>query len=201
MTVYTYEPLDEPVQDDGHPGHYFTVDELRDEQGMNDDGIGPDEAPDDDLERNRDVAEAVIEQWTQVAFIPRRAVEVVGLVPYKLGRPLVREIEAVDDDGTTWTPEQIGDAEIERGWIYGVPAGATVTYTHGYEQPPARIRRAAMIATRVWTLRGPVDDRATQIAVEGATINLATPGLLGSLTGIPEVDAAIAAHAHRSYVG
>jgi hypothetical protein len=197
--VVTYEPLDPPVETDGH---YFTADELRAEQGLNADGITAEEATDEDIARNRDIAEAVIEQWTQVAFIPRRAVEVVGPQPCKLSRPLVREIEAVaEKDGTAWTPEEIAAVVLDGAWVTGLLEGSTVTYTHGYERPPARIRRAAMIATRIWTLRGPVDDRATQIAVDGATVNLATPGLLGSLTGIPEVDAAIVAHEHRSYVG
>ena len=83
-------------------------------------------------------------------------------------------------------------------WSPGQPL--TVTYTHGYDTPPARIRRAAMIATRIWTTRGPVDDRATQIAADGATVNLATPGLPGSVTGIPEVDAAIRQHDRRALI-
>ena len=87
------------------------------------------------------------------------------------------------------------------GVLWAPGTQVAVTYTHGYDLPPYRIRRAAMIATRVWTTKGPVDDRATQIAADGATINLATPGVLGSVTGIPEVDAAITQHDHRALVG
>jgi hypothetical protein len=48
-----------------------------------------------------------------------------------------------------------------------------------------------MILTRAWLVSGPVDDRATQIAGDGITIPLSTPGFRGSTTGIPEVDAVI----------
>ena len=187
----TFEPIDPPVTDDAH---YFTLAELRAEQDV------PEATyPDAAVEPNRDLAEQVLEHACDVAFIPRRRSEVVNANPnglVHLSMPQGREVESiVDQYGTTWEGEQLADVVIGNGFIVGMrwtPGQiVTVTYTHGYETPPARVRRAAMIATRVWTERGPVDDRATQIAADGATINLATPGLLESVTGIPEVDATI----------
>jgi hypothetical protein len=121
-----------------------------------------------------------------------------------LTQPLAREVEAVND-GTDWTAGQLAGLTIHNGYAVGgswTPGTlVTVTYTHGYDTPPLRIRRAAMIATRIWTTRGPVDDRATQIAADGATVNLSTPGVRGSVTGIPEVDAAISQHYWQVNIG
>jgi len=198
--LVTHEPVDAPVTDGAH---YFTLDELRLEQDV------PATYPDSAVTPNRDLAEQIIENGCGVAFLPRRRVETgvadeAGRV--HLEAPLGREVELITDQaGSTWDPAALTDVAIGASTVLGLrwtPGTlVTVTYTHGYESPPARIRRAAMIATKVWTLRGPVDDRATQVAVEGATVNLATPGVLGSITGIPEVDAAIDAYAQRLYVG
>lgn len=62
-----------------------------------------------------------------------------------------------------------------------------VAYEHGESVPD--VRRVCAILARHRLLKGPLDDRATQISVEGGgSVNLLTPGLLGSITGIPEVD-------------
>lgn len=189
-----YSPLDPPVEEGAH---YFTLDELRAEQD-----IPADQYPDAVVEPNRTLAEEVIEQACGCAFIPRRRWQngrKTGAGWIRLNAPLVRVVEQIVVDGVAWTDEQLAGVQLEGGYLLGAGVGAwslpqrvAITYTHGYETPPARIRRAAMIATRVWTIKGPVDDRATQIAADGATVNLATPGLLGSITGIPEVDATIA---------
>lgn len=192
----SYLPLDPPVTADQH---YFTVDELRAEQDI------PASYPDEAIEPNRDLAEQVIEHACGAAFIPRRRAETttVGFSGrLYLLQPLVREIEAVSENGVDWTPEQVAGLHgslLGTQWAPGTTV--TVTYTHGYDSPPFRVRRAAMTATRIWTTKGPVDDRATQIAADGATVNLATPGLQGSVTGIPEVDAAISQYDRRALVG
>jgi hypothetical protein len=185
-----YEPLDPPVT----PGqHYFTLDELRAER--------PDTADADDetLERQQTLAEELMEAATGIGFIPRTRIETVtsstsGLL--RLARPYVRRIAGVEEAGTAWTPERVGELWFENSYIVGVPGWGTtvtVTYEHGMDAPPERVRRAVMTATRIWALRGPVDERATQIGTDaGGTINLATPGLAGFITGIPEFDATIA---------
>jgi hypothetical protein len=195
----SYLPTDPPVTADEH---YFTLDEFYAEQDV------PGNYPDSSVEPNRELAEQIIEQACEAAFIPRRRTEqtVAGTNgQIRLQMPHVRELEALTENGVAWTAGQLAGITVSNGyltgawWTPGTPV--TVTYTHGYDLPPARIRRAAMIATRIWTVRGPVDDRATQLAVEGATVNLATPGVLGALTGIPEVDTTIDAYSHRSYIG
>ena len=192
-----YAPLDPPADTDAR---YFSVAEFRAEQD-----VAEPAASDQQVEAMGALAAEVIERAAGVAFIPRRAVERLRLCvgqPVRLRHPLVRELEEVTVDGAAWSLDDIeGTLSVDGGWVTGLSTGRGVlAYTHGYDHPPLRIRRAAMILTRVWLLRGPVDDRATQIATDGATINLATPGVFGSLTGIPEVDAAIAAYEIRSYL-
>jgi len=183
ITTGGWAPLDEPV----YPGaHYFTLEELRAEQD-----IPEAQYPDDAVEPNRDLAEQVLEQSSGEAFLPRWRIERLRPLDsghYRLAAPLVRGLAAVTVDGEPWT----GAVTLDGNYLTGVYGDdVVVTYAHGYDFPPARVRRAAMIATRIWTTRGPVDDRATQLASDGATINLATPGQRGSVTGIPEVDAVI----------
>jgi hypothetical protein len=197
MTI-AHLPLDPPVTADQH---YFTLSELRDEQDM------PPTYPDAAITPNQALAEQVIEHACGVAFLPRQRTETLAATSsgfIHLTQPLARNVEALND-GTDWTPQQLATVTIHDGYITGThwTAGTlvTVTYTHGYDTPPLRIRRAAMIATRVWTTRGPVDDRATQIAADGATVNLATPGLMHSVTGIPEVDATITQHYWHTNIG
>ena len=135
----------------------------------------------------------MIEHACGAAFIPRRRTETTtvganGLI--HLYMPLGREVEDITDSyGTVWITATSPTSTIVNGYVHGLKwlpgEQLPVTYTHGYDTPPARIRRAAMIATRVWTTRGPVDDRATQIAADGATVNLATPGLQESSPGSP----------------
>jgi hypothetical protein len=186
-----HEPLDPPVTDGEH---YFTIDELRVEQGVPE----TDEAGDEVVERARRLAEETIEHGTGRAFIPRLRTELVygqpfGLTP--LSKPAVREIISVTVNGQPWNADQLAMGfPLGRRNLYGLAMGteAVVVYSHGMDFPPRRIRRAAMIATRIWVQRGPVDDRATQLPTDtGGAVNLATPGMLGSIVGIPEVDAAI----------
>jgi hypothetical protein len=64
------------------------------------------------------------------------------------------------------------------------------------------VKEAAMLWVRELLVKGPVTDRATQIPTEdGGVINLATPGLFGSTTGIPAVDEVISEYRHPAFVG
>lgn len=76
-------------------------------------------------------------------------------------------------------------------------AGATVVgYEHG--GPVADVDRVAMILARHRLLKGPLDDRAIGMPVEGGgVISLLTPGVRGSVTGLPEVDVFLQRHRAR----
>jgi hypothetical protein len=49
-----------------------------------------------------------------------------------------------------------------------------------------------MLLTKVWLIKGPLDDRLTSLSTDDGTFTLLTPGVRGSVFGIPEVDATLA---------
>ena len=86
--------------------------------------------------------------------------------------------------------------------LYRDPLGAglygdvVVGFEYGHPEPD--VRRVALILARYRLLNGPLDSRATSMAVDGGTIQLLTPGVAGSVFGIPEVDAFIQRHNKRA---
>jgi hypothetical protein len=213
--TFSYPTIDPPVSSDQH---YFTLGEA---QALD---YGSSVPTDDQITAMRDTVEELFEHQTGVAFIPRTDTFTQnGMVrwPFRLRRVLVREVLNVTLNGTLLSSEQLGHLSIDGRWLVvpdypnyyytglwgGFPwftnlssAGITVSYTHGYDQPPARIKQAALILLRTWLVEKPVDKRATQIAAGGATINLATPGIMGSTTGVPEVDEAISEYSYKTYI-
>lgn len=151
----------------------------------------------------RDLVEQALEDACDVAFVPRTATETFsgsGGRLLVLPTTLVRTITTAADDGT---PLDLADVKITGraayrpgGWPQGT-ANLAVTWEHGHDLPPLRVKRAAMILTKVWLLKGPVDDRATQLAGDYGTINLATPGMFGATFGVPEVDAVVTRYGVR----
>lgn len=177
---------------------YFTPDELRARFTT----VTEDKFSDDLVAAKIALAEETIERACDVAFIPREATAAVTSVDgsglLSLPNNRVREVTDVasstSGDLDASTARIVAGGYLERATA-GWPAGETitVTYTHGYDEPPLRILEAAKLYARTLILDGPIDKRATQMpAADGGVINLLTPGLRGSITGIPEVDAAIA---------
>jgi hypothetical protein len=74
-----------------------------------------------------------------------------------------------------------------------------VGYEHGFDFPPARISRAAILLAKRWLVEGPIDDRATSLITEDGTFALTTPGLRGALFDLPEVNAAIEEYNYAGY--
>lgn len=69
----------------------------------------------------------------------------------------------------------------------GMQGDVTVTYEHG--QPVPDQRRVCFLLARYRLLNGPIDQRATSINIEGVgNIALLSPGMGGSVFGIPELD-------------
>ena len=191
---------------------YFTVAELRAQDAKLADGT---KFPDALLEENRQDAEAAIEHACSTAFVPRETSEeafpscsTAGLV---VSRRRVREVVSVLDrstgtfiDSANATVGGRGSCTLylDAGWPSATPGGVLVTYTHGHDEPPRRVKRAALILTKNWVLRGPVDDRATQLTDgQGATVNLATPGVFGAEFGLPEVDAVVSTYRETNWWG
>lgn len=176
---------------------YFTIDELRIRYPELTDANYPDPLVDE----YRQLAEEAFEDAARRAFVPRATTEPAGQgSPYGgrrlLRRDIRRVLAATDDAGTTI---DIAGARIRNGWVDGLPAGRiSVTYEYGLDAPPRRVKQAVMVLTRQWLLKGPIDDRQTQLPTEsGGAINLATPGLLGSTFGLPEVDACVRLYGAR----
>lgn len=79
----------------------------------------------------------------------------------------------------------------------GLWGDLTIAYEHG--KWLADVRRICSQLARYRLLQGPLDARATQLSVEGGgVVNLLTPGLQGSVTGIAEVDVFIARYNERA---
>lgn len=181
-------------------GYYFTIAEAR--------------ASDPSLENDtkfttpalidaRRQVEEEFEAICGVAFVPRFTREITV---DRLAWPAVRTLRAV----STWTGQSYEPwtdlsylVPDDQGVIWGLPRCARyqIDYEHGYDRPPAEIKAAALIRLRDRAsvpLRG-IPDRATSFSVaEGGTYGLDQAGL--SKTGIPDVDAALARHDHRTRV-
>lgn len=145
------------------------------------------------------LAEDVLEEACDVAFTPRTATVVVSTdVAGRLVLPKNRVTSVTSVTGATTGAITLTDLRIVGGSYLVLPASwpvdenLTVVLTHGYATVPRRVKRAAKLLARQELIRGPVDDRATQLSVgDGGVINLSTPGVRGANTGIPEVDATI----------
>lgn len=182
---------------------YFTVAELR--ERFTDD---IEDYSDVEVQRAIDDAVEAYEKQAGLAFVPREATatitELVDARTIRLPRRLVRSI--VSATGATTGTIDVSEARIRRRLVT-LPApwptgeDITVVYEHGRDAPASRTVRATQLLARAWLIDGPVDDRATQLATAGGgVINLATPGLLGSVFGIPEVDATLQDDRDKAYV-
>lgn len=148
--------------------------------------------PDATVEEYRELAEQAIEDAAGVAFEPRTTTRTLYLNDFEdllLLQPKLRTITAVtinDEVLTDLSALRIDESTVAgRRWRGQI----TIAYTHGYDEPPLRVKHAAMILTRQWMIHGPIDERRTQLPTEfGGAINLATPGVQGSIFGLPEVD-------------
>lgn len=182
---------------------YFTLAELRASDPVLADVT---KYPDAALGRVRSLAQESLEDACGVAFVPRSSTETVsgdGSQVLFVSRPYVRSLTAAAVGAIALNITGVtayGDSGLYRaaGWPAGL-GNVQVTYEHGYTAPPLRVAAAAKILARTLLLQGPVSDRATQISgVDGAIINLATPGFRGATFGLPEVDVVVAHYSYRS---
>jgi hypothetical protein len=164
-------------------GFLFALDELREHPEVLKLVAPP---TDEQLGRARTWAEQRFEAVCRYAFVPRYAHRRRLALPLLSLHPYVRVVRALTVDGQArpgpWTVAESGILRIDaRG-------AADVSYEHGLDGPDLPVAEAVLTLAKTHLVRGPVTDRATQIASDAGAINLATPGLLGSRFGIPEVD-------------
>jgi hypothetical protein len=159
-----------------------------------------------DIADTRTAVEQAIEQACGVAFVPRYAFERYsgdGSTSLLLRRPLPSSVRSATIGGTALSAPQLADLTMATsGAIYSTLTTWTlgqnnivVGYEHGFQDPPAEIRRAAVMLAKVWLVgrRNPIDDRAVTFnaGADGGTYSLAVPGRNGSSFGHPDIDVAV----------
>jgi hypothetical protein len=132
------------------------------------------------------------------AFVPRYAAVahtaasrgVVMVLPHVR----LRRIRSVSVDGTAYTAEQVEALQHDPAGVVYLTArrGARVTiaYEHGWDSPPADLKRATLLRLRhrLNAKLSGIPDRAQTYSPEaGGTYSLVLPGR--NRTGIPDVDA------------
>lgn len=148
----------------------------------------------------RTMVETALEDACEVAFVPRYGKVTVsgyGLSTIRLPAR-VRSIRSVKLDGVAVSSTDLatirtlptGEVYFPSYWTRGF-ANYVIAFEHGHDYPPPRVSQAALTWAKAFLVKGPIDDRTTSMSTDDGTFSLATPGLRGSFTGIPEVDAVI----------
>ena len=175
-------------------GFLFTIAQARAQPGLSAKTVA-------EITDARTYVESELEHACGFAFVPRYRRELVSganSTAALLQRPKVRAIRAVALDGTTIgvsalatvTPDDNGVAYYPAGWDRGF-RNYEVAYEHGLDYPPPGATIAALTWARDYLIKGPISDRATSFVTEDGTFAMATPGVRGSYSGLPVVDAFI----------
>ena len=179
-------------------GFLFNLAQIR----ANPYGLNATDYPNDLVIEARTLAEQRIEDACGVAFVPRYRRETLsglGGTVLLVGAPRLRSIRSATVDGTALTSTELaevtysaaGTAYWSNKWLEGAN-NIVVAYEHGFDSVPGPVSRAALILAKHYLTETPLSDRTTSFSNEDGTFTLATPGLRGSVTGLPEVDAIIA---------
>ncbi len=153
------------------------------------------------LVESRQWAQALIEDYCRVAFVPRYAREQLtgsGAPMLILPRPRPRLLLAATVDGAAvtsgdlaaWTLKPSGVVERTSAFPAGRPV--VVAYEHGEDAPPADLKEACLTLCRYWLLnrREAMFDRARAVRDELGVTYLSQPGDRRP-SGLPAVDAVL----------
>jgi hypothetical protein len=147
----------------------------------------------------RITVEQALEDACDVAFVPRYYRETfngTGTTTVLLRWPKIRTVRSASLDDTDITPlssvvaVRDGIGYLSTGWTGGY-GNVTVAYEHGWDTPPARIKRAALLLAKRWITPSAVDDRAINMTNETGTYAIMQAGVRGHLFDLPEVVAAV----------
>jgi hypothetical protein len=162
------------------------------------------------MEEKRIEVEQAIEDQAGVAFVPRYSYETFdgpGSLSILL-KPRTRVIRSATIAGTAVSADELAELTyVAAGSTYGVTwtfgyGNVTIGYEHGYDNPPGRIKNAALMLAKSELVQGPVDDRAaTFSSADGGTYGLVVAGRGGSHFGLPYVDTAVEDYSIRSEIG
>jgi hypothetical protein len=148
----------------------------------------------------RTLVESALEDACGVAFVPRYARSTFNgsgrstiLLP-----PMVRAIRSATIDGATVAAPYLatmrmlstGELYYPSIWTSGF-ANYELAYEWGYDYPPPRVSQAALTWAKNWLVKGPIDERWTNMTTEDGTYAMSTPGMRGANSGLPEVDQVI----------
>lgn len=147
-----------------------------------------------------------------VAFVPRgRRASVDGSGRNGLPLPDVaaREVLAVSIDGTAWSSTDMEGITVDDDLLWldlDAPThvwrtgrrNVVLHYTHGLDRPPGAITRAALLLAKEYAVQTDVPSRATATSIGDQLFRITVAGRDG-VTGIPDVDAAIAQFGRKRY--
>jgi hypothetical protein len=159
-----------------------------------------------------EAAERITEDFARicdVSFVPVTGATAIldghGDPHLTLPHGKVAAVSAVETwDGSAWVVSGLTYRLMDDGallgdsrWPWG-RANLRVTYDHGYAAPPEPIKRAALILAVNQLVTTNSNDRATQVATEEGTYNLAVAGWRAqAYYGLPVVDSVLARYAER----
>ena len=162
----------------------------------------------------RNWVEDVIEgpRAANVAFVRRSArvtTDGTGRAALMLPNLEIDSVYSLTVAGTAWTSEQIATLTADDGVIYLEadspisvwPSGRkniTLHYVHGRSRPPGPITRAALMLAKEYAVKSDVPGRATATSIGDQLFRLTIAGRDG-VTGLPDVDAAIAQFGRITY--
>lgn len=187
-------------------GYYFSVAEARaSDQSLTNTATYTDAAI---IAARREVEEE-FERICGVAFVPRyNRQTIVSPQPLLLEHGKVRTLRSVRDYSTATAYSTVAASDLAE--LVGSPslrslAGYTfsgprlvVEYEHGYDRPPAEVKRAALqrLRYRLNMAKSAIPDRATSFSIDqGGTYRLDTAD--ASSTGQPDIDAVLDRYAER----
>lgn len=162
--------------------------------------------PTADIVDMRITVEQAIEEQYGTALVPRYRRETLsgdGSTLLQLTGP-VRAIRTITVSGTVLDSTALAALYLQDDWLSGYSwtlgvGNIVIGYEYGLDEPPGRVRQAAVRLARQWLVTGPVDDRALGAASPdgGFSFGLATPGRGGSVFGMPELDQIVLSSPYR----
>lgn len=161
--------------------------------------------PTEQLLLYRVMAETALEDICGVSFVPRYTREQAHIASYGIletSRRLVRTVRQI----TTWQSVNGVGQQVPLPTLAGYQVVATdqvfmpvlwswwsmpiyIAYEHGYNEPPPRVGRAALLLARRWIVESPWDERLTGFrSREGGEMTILTASHTNAFD-LPEVEA------------
>lgn len=192
-------------------GYLFEISALRaEDRAFADQAKYPTEA----LRLVRAWVEDVIEgpRAAAVAFVPRSGRLTLGgsdRAALFLPDLELRSVLSLKIDGVAWSPAEVATLIVDDGVVWlgpdspirSWPSGVRnieIHYTHGFDRAPGAITRAALLLAREYLVKSDIPGRATATSIGDQLFRITIAGRDG-VTGLPEVDAAIAQFGRKSY--